>query len=346
MTDVDVRRPQPVTLWPPGSMHLYVPLVAVGVALLATTRAALGSDPDSQRTAKEPIVSRPKVLLITVYRLRRQEELVRACESVVSYQYVATDPAMIPLIEAYCWKIGAEPKAAIWTKETVAKNSRAIHCWRKGVKERVETFDRLDDLQGGKAAPRSIAAFDGTVARSYAFDGPGGQAVAFVTRARTWLTRPSQDPFELIYEYGHRRLSDLVDRSSDVRITDADGQTTVSFKIPDLSPQRMVLVLNRDGLIVRRDILGLSHPREKPTSVHIVARQSYSYRTYRNESGESVVFPALVQSSHVLGTTDDGTLIITNREQIEVHSFKFNQPISDEMFALKFPKNANIIDRR
>jgi hypothetical protein len=311
---------------------VHVLLVIAGGVCLSAAPTAIGGDPDSQRAAKEGIVR----------RLAHQEELVRTCECLVTYRKVVTDPNMIPLIEAYCHKVGKTPKKYIYTKEKAAINSRAIHWWRKGIKERVEKFGSLDAIKRADVTPLSIEVFDGTVGRGYSPNGDGGQPLGKVIRAKTWLNREYDDPFALIYEYGHRRLSGLLESSSDFRITDADGQTTVSFAIPRVKNHRMVLVLNRDGLIVHRDLLT---PNKKfGPEPRIYERQSYSYRTYRDESGESVAFPSVAEISHVLPTSDGGSLITYSRDLVEITSFQFNQPIPDEMFAIQFPENTNVID--
>jgi hypothetical protein len=311
--------------------RLFVISSCIVAAAMLLSGLSIGSDGGPQLANKEAIVR----------RLAHQEDLIRSCDLLVTFRCHVTDPDMIPLIEAHCSKTKENPEKFIYNEIEATKNSYVMHWWRKGLKERADTFASVDDMMRSTASPVRRDAFDGTVARTYSpgKDSQAGQGRVY--RAKQWLNRNRRNPFAYIYEDAHARLSELLERSLDCTITKVGEQTAVSFTNPDDKNYSMKLVLDRNGLIVRRDFLTPSHGDPVP---QLYQRQSYAYQSYRDESGEVIAFPSRVEIELVHGKTDEGKWIVYSRRDVELGSAHFNRPIADEMFTIEFPANTDVRD--
>jgi hypothetical protein len=308
-------------------------VVVSAAAVIFSGLSSSGADIDLLHVGKEAIVT----------RLAQQEELIRSCDCLVIYRCDSTAPDMIPLIKAHCLKTNERPTKFIYTADTAAKNSYVMHWWRKGPKERADTFASVDDMMRADAVPIRSEAFDGTIARDYTPGNTQQPPRGKMFRAEQWFARNRRDPFAYIYEDGHSRISALLERSSDVKVTKARGETSVSFTNPGDKHFCMNVVLDINGLIVRRELM--SHVA-KPfdPAPRLYERQSYAYQTYRDESGESIVFPSRVEIDRVHGTSADGTLIVYSHRTVELKLPHFNQPIPEEKFVVHFAKDTKVRD--
>ncbi len=104
------------------------------------------------------------------------------------------------------------------------------------------------------------------------------------------------------------------------------------------------LVFGEDNRLIRRDMIDKMPGELTP---RIYERESFSgYRRYPLEKGEAVWFPTQADIDSVLGTADDGTLIVHAHVRITVDSLKFNQQLADKLFNIEFPPDCRVRDTR
>jgi hypothetical protein len=281
-----------------------------------------------------------------VQRLAQQERLVKSCECLLTYRTDVADPKMVPLIQAQCRKLGARPSQYLITKEVAALNSFVAHWWRRGIKERCDEYRSFEDMAKPGTIPTRSDAYDGTVARSYnqsrIHSASSARLEGSIRRSDRWLAENQAYPFAFVFEFMHVPYSELIRLSTDVKITETAGRTTVALTHPTFKQRRFVLVFDRDGSLRQRDVI-TKRARDLAPGIE---RHSFSaYRQYRNAFGETVSFPSQADYDYTLGMADDGQLIVYQHVHIDVNSFQFNQQITDETFVIQFPEGCNVVDR-
>ncbi len=313
------------------AMTLTITLVWLSRSALSTSACAA----DSKDTKLDAIVR----------RLAEQERTVRTCECLLSYRCDPTSPEMIPLVKEELLKrrrIGG----FLFTKEDAERRTYVGHWWRKGTKERFDQFPTFEELSRPGAKVSRSEAFDGTLVRRYDVrdkPNPGnGAMVEGVIRPSERLGAGSL-PFEFLYESWNQPYSELVSQARDAQVAEADGRTTVMFSHPKQKAKRFKLVFGSDGSLVERDEINKFPPDVAP---RIYQRVSFSdYRTYRAAGEEAIRFPSEIDCDYVLGTTDDGKLIVYEHQHIQVNSLQLNHTIPDETFVIEFPDDCVVSDQ-
>jgi hypothetical protein len=195
------------------------------------------------------------------------------------------------------------------------------------------------------SVPTHVSACDGKIVRGYSKNRiPDRRTGAMVSGS----IRPADQfinfkyPFTFLYEFNGTPYSKLLARSPDAKVTETAGRTTVSFSHPSFKDRRFVLVFDREGSLLQRDVYG-KYSREAAPRLREQHKFS-GYRTYRNSAGESVWFPSEAVYDFILGTADDGQLIVYSHAHIDVNSFQFNHQIPDDLFVIQFPEGCLVMD--
>jgi hypothetical protein len=279
-----------------------------------------------------------------IQRLAAQEQIVKSGECLLTHRSDATDPKMVLRIKELLRK-QRRPGVFIIDKAFAAKDTYVVHWWRKGKKERSDQYKDFDDLSKPGALPTRSAGSDGQVARSYFVrDKPNPLNKALIEGTIQPAKRFINDdlPFAFLYEYFQVPYSEMLARSNEAKVTEADGKTTLSFSHPQVTSDRFVLTFDRDGSLIQRDYY-TKHLRENTSRINHRARFS-GYRTYHSSQGESVRFPSEVDYDLVFAVADDGQLIVNEHIHIDVNSFRFNHEIPDDVFELQFPPRCAVFD--
>jgi hypothetical protein len=289
------------------------------------------ADPD-QRTNIDAVIQ----------RLRHDERLVTSAECVLTYDSQPTDDRMIPLIRAHLEKLGKKPNRYIYSKKNAAAQSYVGHWWRREVKERLDQFESAKELSAPGALPRRVEAFDGEVIRSY--QRINNKLYGDILPSHRWFNEDRGYPFSFLYEFQNVPYSDLLVRSQDAELIRERGQTRVRFTHPDLPNTKFDLVFGEDNRLIRRDVIDKLGGDPAP---RIYFRQSFSgYRRYPLEKGEAVWFPTQADFDSVLGTADDGTLLVYHHVRMTVDSLRFNHQLADKLFNIEFPPDCRVHDAR
>ena len=192
------------------------------------------------------------------------------------------------------------------------------------------------------AIPKRAEAFDGEVIRSY--QRINNKLYGAIYPSHRWFSLDREYPFSFLYEFQNTPYSDLLVRSQDAELTREKGQTRVRFTHPDFANMKFDLVFGEDNRLMRRDLIS---KLEGDLAPRIYRRQSFSgYRRYPLEKGEAVWFPTQADFDSVLGTADDGTLIVHAHIRVTVASLKFNQRLADKLFNIEFPPDCRVRDTR
>jgi hypothetical protein len=308
---------------------------AVILAAFATAEFAGASpsvaDPD-QRTALDAVVQ----------RLRHDERLVTSAECVLTHDSQPTDDRMIPLIRAHAEKLGVNPNPYLYSKKFASAQSYVGHWWRREVKERLDQFESAKELSVPGALPRCVEAFDGEVVHSY--QRINNKLYGSILPSTRWFSVNRPYPSSFLYEFQNRPYSDLVVRAQDAELTREKGQTRVRFTHPEFPNMKFDLVFGEDNRLIRRDMI--NKLRREPTP-RIYERQSFAgYRRYSLEKGAAVWFPTQADFDYLLGTADDGTLLVYNHIRMTVDSLKFNHQLADNIFKIEFPPDCHVHDAR
>jgi hypothetical protein len=289
------------------------------------------AEPD-QRTALDAVIQ----------RLRHDERLVMSAECMLTNDSQPTDDRMIPLIRAHAEKLGVNRKQFIFSKKFARAQSYVGHWWRREVKERLDQFESAKELSAPGALPRRAEAFDGEVIRSY--QRINNKFYGSILPSTRWFSVNRPYPFSFLYEFQNRPYSDLLVRAQDAKLTRERGQTRVRFTDPDISDNEFDLVFGEDNRLIRRDMISKMPGEPAP---RIYERQSFSgYRRYPLEKGEAVWFPTRADIDYVLGTADDGTLLVYNHVRMTVDSLRFNHLLADKLFNIEFPPDCRVRDTR
>jgi hypothetical protein len=318
-------------------------LMAITVCLACTFFADVApslyaEDADSKKPALDAIIR----------RLAEQERLVRSCECLLSYRTDPSSPKMIPLIEE---ELRKHPRRGgfIFTRDDAARRTYVAHWWRHGIKERFDQFPTFDDLARPGAKPTRVSACDGKFIRSYNIhEKPnpvnGAMIEGTIKPGNSGLDFNHDYPFSLLYEYGNEPYSKLLAHAREAQVSEAAGRTTVTFTHPRFKDKRFKLVFGPDGSLLERD--HITQMRRVDPAPRIYSRSLFfGYRTYRAASGESIRFPSEVDDDYVLGTTDDGQLIVYRHTHIQVNSLQFNHQIPDDVFVIEFPDECIVSDQ-
>jgi hypothetical protein len=314
------------------SAYWVVILAAFATVEFASESPSL-AEPD-QRAALDAVIQ----------RLRHDERLVTSAECVLTYDFQPTDDRMIPLIRAHAEKLGVNLKRYVSSKKFARAQSYVGHWWRQEVKERLDKFDSAKELSAPGAVPRSVEAFDGEVMRSY--QRINNKLYGAIFPSTRWFNVDRQYPFSFLYEFQNVPYSDLLVRSQDAELTREKGQTRVRFTHPDpaLPNMKFDLVFGEDNRLIRRDTIDKMQGDPAP---RIYFRYTFSgYRRYPLEKGEAVWFPTQADIDYVLGTADDGTLLVSSHVRMTVDSLKFNHQLADKLFNIEFPPGCRVHDTR
>jgi hypothetical protein len=281
-----------------------------------------------------------------VRRLAQQERAVRTCECLLSYRTDPTSPKMIPLIKE---ELHNRPRIGgyIFSQKDADRRTYVGHWWRHGLKERFDQFPTFEELTRPGAKPTRVRACDGKLVRGYDVDTKPNDVDGAVIHG---TIKPGEEglgfneayPFAFLFEFQHHPYSELLSRARDVQVSEAAGRTIVTFG-PKQMKYRFKLVFGPDGLLLERDhITQLSQDLTPRIYGHDVFSE---YRTYRAASGEEIRFPSEIDSDYVLGTTDDGKLIVYRHDHIQVNSFQFNHDVPDNVFVIEFPAGCVVRDQ-
>lgn len=217
---------------------------------------------------------------------RHREQLVRSAASTWERRIEPTDPARIALIKQVVGsRIGAGPddyKHCIYTKEIAQSDSFVARWWRKGVKEKMETFDWGTTAL---ATPKRATAYDGQLVRSLEARNIG---MIYAGGGR-WTNDNRAHPFAFIYEFMSEPYSKLMAGAPDLRIDSTDRGVEASFQNPANANNRLVLVFDASLRMIAREVF-YKLPFDK--SLRIYERHRLSdYQTFTDESGEPIEFP-------------------------------------------------------
>ncbi len=308
-------------------------LLSLGLLLTASGRV-LQAQP-AARASRDGVVA----------WLQHEEGLVRTIACRFEQVRSVTPPEMVPLIREICRKRGNENEyvSFVYTDQTVRKNSFVTLWWRKGPKERAETFNYFDDPEGQR---RNLRAFDGQVIRSLEHDKTGLTAAIHSIKSAEWNSMNRTHPISLLYEFQNKPYSEIVaqGRAFDLSMVTREGKpyTRVSIEHPKFTWISFVLLFDDEHRLVEREVIVRMDPDKSPRVNE--KHRLMEYQAHRDRSGEIISFPARALYSYYMGVLPDGRLVEYTTEDIRISDIQFNVDIPDQKFVLEIPKDAAVYD--
>jgi hypothetical protein len=236
-----------------------------------------------------------------------------------------------------------------WSKEAAANASGTglRKWWRKGVKERSESYGLGDDLDGDRF--RSVEAFDGQIVRGWG-NRPDGRKAGSVLTVETadWHETPRTNPYAMLFEYYNLPWSEVVKQATEFRAVeerrDGRASTKVALKHPKAALNCELLFDERHRLVERRFFRKPLLLGSKPDPDLAVKETFSDYRNHALPSGEAMSFPHASVVTGYLGRTGGGALLCASTREIKILDIKFNVDLPDSLFDLDIPKDAAVYD--
>ncbi len=277
--------------------------------------------------------------------LRHGEGLVKSAECSFEIHQWVTKADDIPAIREACRNRGNEKDylSYVYNEHDSRVRNNLIHWWRKGEKERNETFIPGDDSEGGKP---STTAFDGQIVRTLGHHEDGIRGSIESIRGAAWNAINRIDPFSFLYQFQNLCYSEIIAKGPEFNcyFIERAGEkyTRVSVAHPKFQWCSFVLEFDNQNRLIERQIIRKVEHDPKPR-LHEKHR-FFDYKAYQDASGETIWFPHRGEYSYYLGPLNNGGVVEYSSKTIRVRDIKFNVDIPDEKFVLAFPKNAKIYD--
>lgn len=278
-----------------------------------------------------------------VQRQRYAEGLIKSAEADFEVVMSPTKPDMVPLIRDICRLRGVEGEVANYTvNESFAQaQSYKARWWRKGEKERLETY-RLDQ-QGGE--PKATTTFDGQFVRSLASSDNSLTGSVDTVDGAHWYTSERIHPLALIHTYCGTPYSTIIQQGSSFSIVPDGlqrGYTKVTVQHPKLDFVRFSLLLDSEWRLKERRLICKigSDTAFRVYEVH----EFDDYRMVDNPAGDSVLMPMSVTQRYVVGEHSSGKLAEYWQIKVRVTRIAINTDLPDDRFELAIPRKAKVWD--
>ncbi|MDY3563321.1 hypothetical protein R5W23_004822 [Gemmata sp. JC673] len=257
-----------------------------------------------------------------------------------------TRPEMIPVIQEVWRSRGAPGEAGhfIISEGFAKSNSYKARWWRKGEKERIETFRPEDDERSAQPA---IKAFDGQFVRTV--DQNPDKTIGSVrsVEGAGWNAMNRTHPFSFTHYYQNTPYSEIVERGAGFTATDADVGGKPGTRVFVHHPRedyrtRFVLLFDSNSQLVERRLI-TKLGRDKDFRVYEIHHFS-DYAVIDNPTGDPVRMPMRVKQRSVCGEHPPGTFAEYWTEDVNVTRLVLNGDIPDKTFDLSIPAKAETYD--
>lgn len=286
---------------------------------------------------------------------QHQEDLVKSMYAEFEDVALPTTPQQAAVIRQafHEWKQDQLYERTLMTPERARNLSHVEQWWRKGPKERFNSFYSTDfahlsaDLS--QLSPNTTLAKDGEFVRDldHHNETQGGPVAAiYIEKNSHWNKATRAQPFSFLYVYCETPYTQLIREATTFHsaaiIRDGKRQLQVSFTCSDnfLKNRALALFFDEQHRLVERQ----EFEKVPSGKLQLDGKQVASdYRAYPHPSGETIWFPdEVIYRSYY--TLSNGAALEAFTKKLRVRNLQFNIEIPDDFFELKIPNNAKIYD--
>jgi hypothetical protein len=280
--------------------------------------------------------------------LKRQFQLIRSAQAEFAVTAMPTSNQTYAKVRELRQKQGDAHRYFV-TEEMARDRSTLVKWWRKDARERQESSPIASPVVIPDG-PRQTIAFDGNVVRKLTLKPSGPLGTVTTVQGGHWYDTNRLQPFSFVFEYQGTPYWQIIakgkDYACDVLRRGGEDVYSVSIKHPqfwDENRTNFVLVFNQSLQLIERQLMATD--AEDHTRIRLCELDEFSdYQAHKDESGETIWFPARALYSYSAGALPDGQQVFSALERIEVKRIMFNIDISDDLFTLSFPPGARVFD--
>ncbi|MGL4554699.1 MAG: hypothetical protein ACRC33_26330, partial [Gemmataceae bacterium] len=152
-----------------------------------------------------------------------------------------------------------------------------------------------------------------------------------------------EQPASLLYEYCNRPVSTLLNEPGVTVSTTKTNAGLVHLAFLPTRPWPLSLAVDDNHRLVAFRILkpGSTLANQRVTEM----REMEDYKSYADESGETIWFPSTVRIRFSLPEEDGFPEVVWGTATVRISDVVFNAPIPDSRFVISLPENATVYDK-